>query len=611
MRKEELQIGQRTKLPNTGMSIQLHGGNFSWQTPKDDDGGKDNVDNGYNHEKLDLDNVKTENKSCDYEAMDDGCSSIDSSRQGSKSEAFSLRSITFNVPEGSLVCVIGSVGCGKSSLLSALLGEMPVTSNNDIGQKKYENDDDVNVQTHEKTIISPLRIDPSIAYVAQQPWIQNASLRDNITFHSAFDASKYARVVQACALEPDLRLMAAGDATEIGEKGINLSGGQKARVALARAAYADANLYLLDDPLSAVDAHVGKHIVDELLGPQGLLKAKTRVLVTHSVSVLPLADRIVVLDEGRVQEEGTYADLMANPESALNRMMEEGDEEEEEDVLDDNRQSGVFLTVDNHPEERRRGRQESEASVVSRRSRKESLSKSLKSKRSRQDSERSVASRRSTPERRMSRSSVTSKMPDNDDVEKERRVAAGAHLTEEETTGKGNLSLDVFGFWARLMTWKSVTFGTLLLFCYQAVEIGASFWLSRWTDPQRVETDAGNGSLWTPAELAADFQFHAGVYVALGILNGVFSVSSSLILVIGSVIAGEAVHGRLCGRILAAPMAFFDTTPLGRITNRSVFRKKTREKEREIRINRKEIEEVKEEEEEKEKEKEKKKNKKK
>ncbi|OXA42539.1 Multidrug resistance-associated protein 1 [Folsomia candida] len=157
-----------------------------------------------------------------------------------------------------------------------------------------------------------VNIDGSVSYVAQIAWIQNASLRDNILFKDGFKEDKYKSVIDACALGPDLELLDNGDLTEIGEKGINISGGQKQRVSLARAAYKESDIILLDDPLSAVDAHVGKHIFDKLIGPQGLLHYRTRVLVTHGVSFLPKVDNIIVLKDGRVSETGTFKELIRN-----------------------------------------------------------------------------------------------------------------------------------------------------------------------------------------------------------------------------------------------------------------------------------------------------------
>lgn len=150
----------------------------------------------------------------------------------------------------------------------------------------------------------------SVAYVSQQAWIQNATLQDNILFGKSLDRKLYDRIIEACSLKPDLEMLPGGDQTEIGEKGINLSGGQKQRVSLARAVYNDADVYFFDDPLSAVDSHVGKHIFENVLGPDGILKKKTRVLVTHGITYLPECNNIVVLKNGEVSEMGSYKELL-------------------------------------------------------------------------------------------------------------------------------------------------------------------------------------------------------------------------------------------------------------------------------------------------------------
>jgi len=155
-----------------------------------------------------------------------------------------LHDITLEVNPGELVALVGQVGSGKSSIMAALLGEM------------YR-------ETGEVTVVG------RVAYVPQQAWIMNASVESNITFGRDMDRARYDAAVKACALLPDLAMLAAGDQTEIGEKGINLSGGQKQRVSLARATFADADVYLLDDPLSAVDAHVSRHLLDQVIGPRG------------------------------------------------------------------------------------------------------------------------------------------------------------------------------------------------------------------------------------------------------------------------------------------------------------------------------------------------------
>uniref|UniRef100_A0A674JRT1 ATP binding cassette subfamily C member 3 n=1 Tax=Terrapene triunguis TaxID=2587831 RepID=A0A674JRT1_9SAUR len=196
-----------------------------------------------------------------------------------------LHSINLLVPSGSLVAVVGHVGCGKSSLVSALLGEM----------EKLE---------------GHVAVKGSVAYVPQQAWIQNATLKDNILFGQQHNEQKYQNVLEACALKTDLEVLPGGDHTEIGEKGINLSGGQRQRVSIARAVFSDADVYLLDDPLSAVDSHVAKHIFDNVIGPEGALKGKTRMLVTHGITFLPQVDHIVVLVDGKISEMGSYQELL-------------------------------------------------------------------------------------------------------------------------------------------------------------------------------------------------------------------------------------------------------------------------------------------------------------
>ncbi|KAI8345227.1 ABC transporter type 1, transmembrane domain-containing protein [Mortierella sp. GBAus27b] len=196
-----------------------------------------------------------------------------------------LTNINLTIARGDLTAVVGRVGQGKTSLLNAIIGDM------------YRRQGSVKVYG-------------KLAYVAQTAWIVNATLRENITFGHAFDQERYDHIIMACGLSPDIEMLPAGDMTEIGERGINLSGGQKQRVSLARAAYENADVYLLDDPLSAVDAHVDQHLWKHLIGPEGLLKDKTRILVTHAIHHLHQADQIVVLKDGEINEVGQYNALM-------------------------------------------------------------------------------------------------------------------------------------------------------------------------------------------------------------------------------------------------------------------------------------------------------------
>jgi ABC-type sulfate/molybdate transport systems ATPase subunit len=160
----------------------------------------------------------------------------------------------------------------------------------------------------------------NLSYAAA--WIVNATLKDNIVFGLEYDQEKYDAIVAASGLLPDIAMLPGGDATEIGERGINLSGGQKQRVSLARAAYQDADVYLLDDPLSAVDAHVDQHLWENLIGPNGLLKDKTRLLVTHGIHHLEHVSQIVVVKDGKISENGHYDDLM-EAQGAFYQLMDE------------------------------------------------------------------------------------------------------------------------------------------------------------------------------------------------------------------------------------------------------------------------------------------------
>ncbi|EPS60495.1 hypothetical protein M569_14308, partial [Genlisea aurea] len=179
-----------------------------------------------------------------------------------------LSDVNVEVKKGMRVAVCGVVGSGKSSLLSCILGEI-------------------------HKISGEVRIYGSVAYVPQSAWIQSGNIEENILFGSPMDKAKYKSVIHACSLKKDLELFSHGDQTIIGERGINLSGGQKQRVQLARALYQDADIYLLDDPFSAVDAHTGSELFKECI--MSALSSKTVIFVTHQVDFLPAADLILVL----------------------------------------------------------------------------------------------------------------------------------------------------------------------------------------------------------------------------------------------------------------------------------------------------------------------------
>lgn len=214
-----------------------------------------------------------------------------------------IHNLNLVLPRNKLIAVVGPIGSGKSSLLSALVGEMKLDSNTEV------------------TFCG------SVGYSPQQAWIQNATIRENITFGRPFSAKVYHSVLKACALEKDLRLFQDGDQTEIGEKGVNLSGGQKQRINLARLAYSEADIVLMDDPLSAVDAHVGRHLFQHLI--RGHLHNKTRILVTHQLHFLKQVDIIILMNNGRIEAMGTYSELNRKNPSFVRLMASLAEDEQE------------------------------------------------------------------------------------------------------------------------------------------------------------------------------------------------------------------------------------------------------------------------------------------
>ncbi|KAF9267240.1 ABC transporter [Marasmius fiardii PR-910] len=246
-------------------AVKVHDGSFTWDAPPPDVSDK-------KKSKGSKKKVLTEKPPEDF-------------------KPFSLPSISLTIPRGQLVAIVGRIGSGKSSLLQALIGEMRQTN---------------------KNAATSVRFGGTVSYSPQTAWIQNATIRENVTFGKPFDEVKYQEALKKSCLEKDLEMLPYGDMTEVGEKGISLSGGQKQRINIARGVYSDADVQIFDDPLSALDAHVGKAVFRNVLLNQisSSSMPKTRILVTHALHFLPEVDYIYVLDGGRIVERGTYEELM-------------------------------------------------------------------------------------------------------------------------------------------------------------------------------------------------------------------------------------------------------------------------------------------------------------
>ncbi|XP_071430083.1 ATP-binding cassette sub-family C member 3 isoform X3 [Pithys albifrons albifrons] len=427
----------------------------------------------------------------------------------------SLKDINMLVPSGSLVAIVGQVGCGKSSLVSALLGEM----------EKLEGE---------------VAVKGSVAYVPQQAWIQNATLKDNILFGQAPNEEKYQNTLEACALKTDLEVLPGGDQTEIGEKGINLSGGQRQRVSLARAVYSGSDIYLLDDPLSAVDSHVAKHIFDKVIGPDGVLKGKTRILVTHGISFLPQVDHIVVLVDGKISEMGSYQDLLkqnkAFAEFLRNYALDEDIEEDEPTMLEEEE---VLLAEDT-------------LSIHTDLADNEPVTNEVRKQFLRQ---LSVVSSEGgeCPNKMSTKRRVCEKKPAEPPLP---RKNANEKLIQTETTETGTVKLSVFWQYMKAVS-PVLSLAICFLYCCQnAAAIGANVWLSDWTNEPVINGTQHNTTM------------RIGVYAALGLLQGLIVLICSFTLAMGGINAARTLHAALLENKFHTPQSFYDTTPTGRIINR-------------------------------------------
>lgn len=388
-------------------------------------------------------------------------------------QPFEMKDLELSIGRKELVAVIGSVGSGKSSLLAALAGDMRKTK-------------------------GEVTIGASRAFCPQYAWIQNATVRDNIVFGKRYKHDWYNKVIDACALRPDLEMLPNGDKTEIGERGITVSGGQKQRMNIARAIYFDADIVLMDDPLSAVDAHVGRHIMDNAIC--GLLKDKCRILATHQLHVLSRCDRIIWVEDGRIQAVDTFDNLMANNEGFQQLMTMTAAEEKKEQKEH----------ADDEDED------ETEKKVINK---------------------------------------------------KKKKKAAGL-MQEEDRAVK---SVDWSVWLAYLRAGGGLWVGPLvllLLILSQGANISTSLWLSWWTSDkfgyrESVYVSRSSSSTWLGANMS-----QIGVYSALGASQALMMFAFSIAVSHFGTEAGKIMLHRAIHRVLRAPMSFFDTTPLGRITNR-------------------------------------------
>jgi ATP-binding cassette subfamily C (CFTR/MRP) protein 1 len=459
---------------------------------------------------------------------------------------YTLSGLNFKVKKGELVAVIGSVGSGKSSVLGALLGEMNLQS-------------------------GKVRCSGSVAYCDQRAWILNDSVQGNILFGKPYDEVKFDLALYAANLEDDIKVLPGGVNTQIGERGINLSGGQKARVALARAIYQDADIYLLDDPLSAVDAHVGQFLFQECITKT--LAGKTRVLVTHHVHHLSKCDKILLIVEGKMKFFGTYDEYVVSglefktdvdnnnshtslPVHAQVSPLKPGDK------LDRNELAKSFNLKDTGLVVRATAAKEELEPIIEEETKLEAGKPSpvvIEGKTG------GVASLKLTEvERKTSGTSSRrgEKAKAKSAAVERRKDTRHSDLMTKEERKEGDVEWPVYNYYL-----KSGGYYWFALFAFFAIltqlfQLLGSYWLQWWGTVAIRRQQQGK-------PLGAQRNMYwLNIYTLFGCLSLIAYAIRSVLLAKHRLGTSEELQSRLLQATLNAPVAFFDTTPIGRILNR-------------------------------------------
>ncbi|KAM7200448.1 P-loop containing nucleoside triphosphate hydrolase protein [Rhypophila sp. PSN 637] len=443
-------------------------------------------------------------------------------------DKFVLRNLNVTFPKGELSVISGKTGSGKSLMLAAILGEVDLLEGSLYVPKAPPLE-----QRHDSKANRDNWIIPSaIAYVAQIPWIENASIKDNVVFGLPYDEERYNKTVEVCALKKDLEMLTDGENTEIGANGINLSGGQKWRVTLARAIYSRAGVLVLDDIFSAVDAHVGRYIFEKCLNGE-LAVGRTRILVTHHVALCePKTKYLVELGDGGVLNAGLLSDL---------------------------REEGSLQKIKSHEQTR----EEIEAD----------------------ESATAVNSDESTDE------DGSSTNADGETLKKVASKSLARKFVEEEAREQGAVRKHIYLTYLKdsggLFYWA---FAFVIFAVVQVLSVGRSWWLKIWTSNQQEQAIHANminasenhgcsyiigaqqPSIHTMAaprvQSNNNLFFYLGIYVALAVITSLIGTLKFVYMYHGSIRASRKLFAKLNFTILHSPIRWLDTVPVGRILNR-------------------------------------------
>ncbi|XP_033103781.1 multidrug resistance-associated protein 5-like isoform X2 [Anneissia japonica] len=401
--------------------------------------------------------------------------------------------INLNVKKGELIGVCGSVGSGKTSLLSALLCQMEQSNGS-------------------------IATDGSFAYAAQEPMILNETLKENILFGNELHKQKYDSALFSCCLQQDIDILPCGDETEIGERGINLSGGQKQRVSLARALYAEKDIYLLDDPLSAVDVHVGQHIFTNAI--KEALKDKTVLFVTHQLQYLKQCDKVLMLKGGAIVEAGPFQELLAADKEfskLINKYYNDLSESESDFETAKNSEAGKHTS-------------------------------SL---------DRCISTSTLTPALSADCLSIES--------------TCGV-LTNNEINEAGSVKMETYIAYIKAAGGYTICLLTVFSFVLMVGTITFSqWWLSKWLEQGGGGSSIIIGNISVPSDDIRDnpqLAFYQQTYILTAVAVLLFSILKSFIYIRTTLVASSSLHDSVLRKVFNSPMIFFDTTPSGQIMNR-------------------------------------------
>ncbi|TRZ25150.1 hypothetical protein HGM15179_001958 [Zosterops borbonicus] len=418
-------------------------------------------------------------------------------RQPSSTGTLQLHIENLSVRKGMLLGVVGKVGSGKSSLLAAITGELIKQ-----GGRVYVCD-----------------LEQGFGLATQEPWIQFTTVRENIVFGREYDARLYEEVLEACALSEDLNILPAGDQTEVGENGVTLSGGQKARIALARAIYQEKELYLLDDPLAAVDADVANHIMQKCIF--GILKHKTRVLCTHRTEFLEKADALLLMDNGRIVKTGPPADILPLVEAFPK--FKDTDKGHKNKAPNEQGQEEAIKTEAEEPTQTN--------NVIHKEEEKKEGAVAFK-------------------------------------VYKAYWMAMGSCLAISILfslflmQASRNISDWWLSYWISSI---SQTANTSVMACSASLP---SPELLLFSTSGLVSPIQDLDKTLAPPNGSVDVNFYLIVYGCIAGANSLFTIIRAFLFACGALRAAAVIHNRLLQRVLKATVSFFDTTPTGRILNR-------------------------------------------